>query len=806
MPDSTFDSTADDASTSLILSENHREYLLNAAISPEVLSASGIVTATHPTLGTCIRFPWNDGGEDVHQFRPDNPPTEGLKYKGPKGRPMPVNHIRVGDQYKRLILCEGTKQSYAVASWAPAEYAVYGMAGCDGWQKNDLSFAYGMDCFVLLDADWKSNPSVWRAARDLKEELDDAGANSVQFVRSIGTGKDGADDVLADTDEAARADLVKTWLSRATPKLGKRPRDLKAEARKAEAAKALKAQDAPVHDAAALADMPGDFVLSDALMAERVASEAMTGNICFSPELGWLQWNGKVWARVDESAAVEMVRGYLRKFVAAQVEQPTIRTNPKELMGLLSRPRVNNILSLTKGLVSVAGDRFDADPDVLTVDNGVVDLRTGQLRTHNPDDYFTTFVPTAYRHGFTHEDVTTALTSMDAQVRDYIRVCLGQGITGHMPDDDRIRLLHGGGSNGKSVVTTGLTATLGTGKAGGIRQLSDDVLIGNKDAKEEKMALRGARLTFVEELPEGAHLNVNQLKKTVGTPTITSRHLYRGEVTWRASHTLILTTNYKPTVAETDHGTWRRLALIPFPYTYTTGDADAPHKRKGDPLLRGRMEGQQQREAMLSWLVSGAIDWYRAGRVLPQPPADVVAATDAWRGESDMVVRYWSERLVFDADSHVMANDLSDDLNAFLEANGKSKWGSGIVASRFGDHDKTAGHGVEKRQISKNDKLSRPDGATRPVSARYMAWTGVRFATSDDFDSATATTKPDQPQQAGTANGVPVPEATQVFSRIREALATGVPVTPPEPEPKAESDPFQAPGGTDPWAEFHKSA
>lgn len=766
------------------LTPAHRTMLLDSAITQEVIDASGIFSDP-----TGMRFPWTDGSNPtVWQHRPDNPPLDAdgrpVKYRFPKGVTPPLNRLREdGDD---ILLVEGTKQSYAALSHAPAHLAVYGMSGCWGWKKADLSFFYGRRAYVLLDADFQTNPDVYAAARSLKEALDLAGADAVLFVRTNGTGKDGVDDVLARTPEADRAPLVKTWLYKASPKLGKKPRDEKAEARKAAAARAFTATGRAAFDAAALADMPADFILSDSLMAERVAAEAMTARMCFSPQLGWMSWDGKVWVRADESEAIELTRDFLRGWVAAQVEKPTVHTSPRELMSLLSRTRVGNILTLTKGIstVLVQADRFDRDPDLLTCANGVVDLRDGTVSPFDPGRFLTTYVPTAYLPGATHEDVDTALTSMTPGVREYVRVCLGQGITGHIPDDDRIRLLHGQGSNGKSVLMTGASAALGgTRSNGAIRQLSDAVLLGDRDAKEEKMALRGARLVFLEELPEGARLNVNQLKKTVGTPTLTSRHLYKSEITWEATHTLVLTTNYLPQVAETDHGTWRRLARVPFPFKFTAGEPSAPHERQGDPGLRSRMNGRRQREALLSWLVSGSMDWYGAGKVLPQPPSEVRDATDEWRGESDMVVRFWSDRLVADPDSHVMANELSAELNAFLTSLDKAKWGSNIVADRFGLHDLTVRRGVEKRQVRKNSGLSRAEGSTLPVPVRYSAWVGVRFATDAEVEAVFAEPVADPIEDSGVIVDEiprlsPAPAATQEPVPVSVSAPVTVPVTP----------------------------
>ena len=209
--------------------------------------------------------------------------------------------------------------------------------------------------------------------------------------------------------------------------------------------------------------------------------------------------------------------------------------------------------------------------------------------------------------------------------------------------------------------------------------LPDRVLLSRPgDHPTELMTLRDARLAILEEFPELGHLNVKQLKTLLGTEYIIARYCGKDTVTWRATHTIFVTTNYLPRVDESDHGTWRRLALVEFPYRYRK-----PHEaieRAGD--LRGdagcatrvRDGHDGQHEAVLAWLVAGAVRWYRGGQAMPEPPEAVRKATAAWRGASDVLLRYVEERLVFDREAHVMGKELYEDFTDWLKAHGHHVW------------------------------------------------------------------------------------------------------------------------------------
>ena len=123
--------------------------------------------------------------------------------------------------------------------------------------------------------------------------------------------------------------------------------------------------------------------------------------------------------------------------------------------------------------------------------------------------------------------------------------------------------------------------------------VSDRVLLASPDAHPTELVdLRGARLALIEETPEARRLNVTRLKKVVGTPEITARRIRQDSVTFPTSHSLVVTTNYRPRIEETDHGTWRRLALVRFPYTYRKPDEQLQSDldRRVDPGLRERVK------------------------------------------------------------------------------------------------------------------------------------------------------------------------------------------------------------------------
>ena len=288
---------------------------------------------------------------------------------------------------------------------------------------------------------------------------------------------------------------------------------------------------------------------------------------------------------------------------------------------MLSANRIRAIAYITK-LCRTTEETFDAHPDLLNVRNGVVDLRDGTLRPHDPNLMLTKVTMVDYVAGATHQDWEQALTALTADSVDWLQIRFGQGLTGHSVPDDRLVVLKGSGANGKTTIIDGVREALGADYA---VTLPDRVLLARStDHPTELMTLRGARLGLMEEFPELGHLNVKRLKDLLGTGEISARYCGKDSVTWKPSHTPFVTTNYLPRVDESDDGTWRRLVLLDFPYRYRQAHEAKQTEldRVGDPNLRDRLRrgGDGQHEAVLAWLVAGAVKWYCNGQRMPAAP------------------------------------------------------------------------------------------------------------------------------------------------------------------------------------------
>ncbi len=119
--------------------------------------------------------------------------------------------------------------------------------------------------------------------------------------------------------------------------------------------------------------------------------------------VGWYLWDGARWARDLDGAAV---RAGIKTVKAAYTALPDLdQQSQQELLSDIRRCEsatgLDGMLRLASAMlpIAVSVDKLDADPYLLNTTNGTLDLRTGELRRHDPADLLTKVTGCEYDPG-----------------------------------------------------------------------------------------------------------------------------------------------------------------------------------------------------------------------------------------------------------------------------------------------------------------------------------------------------------------------------------------------------------------------
>ena len=487
-----------------------------------------------------------------------------------------------------------------------------------------------------------------------------------------------------------------------------------------------------------------DDDITDSHLAEQFAGEILRDRYCWVAGWGWMAYRGARnrerggtrWFRTDDKEMTGLARTWLLSAYEAFLGDKPDPGAKKVWRAQLSERHVRAVVSLAACITYIKRDiaEFDAHPDLLNCANCVVDLRTGAKTDHDPALMFTKTTGVDYVPGAAHPDWSKALTALPARVRPWYQVRIGQAATGYVPPDEALLMNIGDGENGKTTCVQGFRHALGDYYA----QVPLKALMG--DSREHDtvlMGFKGARLAALEETPEESRLNMQQVKQ-VSTPQITGRYMRQDYVTYDTTHATVINTNHEPAVEAADHGSLRRVLAVRWPYRYLKPGRRRvlPTDRKGDPGLRDRMiAGQQgQHEAVLAWMVAGAVKWYAAGRVFPAVPKQVQADTAAWLGRVNLIFAFGTRYLAEGGPRRVMSAELWRFFSQSIKEGGHNRWSEATFNRRLREFAAAQGWVIEKKKTKHSKNLLSQPPVDFPVDPpeSYQAWHGLRF--KDDSD------------------------------------------------------------------------
>lgn len=362
-------------------------------------------------------------------------------------------------------------------------------------------------------------------------------------------------------------------------------------------------------------------------MAYRLAS-AQSSRLMHVHGIGWHAYDGQRWAADKTGRAHRAVLDVLREALAETVGDKDAR---KDVERCESAAGIRGVLEIAANLEPFATDvaDLDADPYDLNTPSGTLDLRTFDLRPHNPADRITKVTRGAYvGQGSSPEwEAFLARVLPDPEVRCFLQRLAGLGLLG-VVKEHVLAILTGTGANGKGTFDRAFGHALGSY---GITAEPDLLMPRPGSHPTGQMDLLGVRWCVVSESDEGRKLAEATMKRLTGGDTIRARAMRQDFIEFTPSHTAVLITNHLPKVSGDDPAVWRRLRVVPFDEVIPEDERDV---HLDDTLALAA-------DAILTWAVEGYRDYLERGGLAA--PEAVLARTEAYRVDNDAVARFIDE-------------------------------------------------------------------------------------------------------------------------------------------------------------------
>lgn len=450
--------------------------------------------------------------------------------------------------------------------------------------------------------------------------------------------------------------------------------------------------------------------------------DRFVGQLMFVPPWGkWLSWDGKRWHDDNGTGAAQRAKKYADGLwfelgrLAPQLSKSDLEIVTSFIRSTSQSAKLSAFMRLAESdeRVVCPVESLNSDPLLLNVKNGTIDLRTGLLRPHNPDDRLTQLASVAFDSGAAcpkWADTLNLVFNGDQQLIDYVQMILGYSISGDV-GEAILPICFGSGNNGKSTVWNTVVELLGDYAM----LANESLLLGDGEGHPtDKAMLYQLRFVPISEPERGSRLRESRVKELTGDSTITARRMREDFWSFKRTHTFWLSTNHLPKVSGTDQGIWRRIKLIPFTVDISQR-VQTVIPDFSSWLVKNEGPG------ILNWLLDG---WrrYQADRRFSEPEA-VRMATANYRSDSDSLGEWIAENCQVEAGAVVTANDLFERYSVTGGKWSKTAFGT-AMAERFEKEKPTSGeyrrqviyHGL--RLLTDSEKTQEKQGLA-PVVTSY---------------------------------------------------------------------------------------
>ncbi len=353
----------------------------------------------------------------------------------------------------------------------------------------------------------------------------------------------------------------------------------------------------------------------------------------------------------------------------------------------------NEVINKIKRQTYSELEKFDTDPNLITIENGILNLETLELKPHTPDHLSRVLLPVEYNKP-EHEDIEENLKdtlfwkflkgsfTVDGEFREddfntVLEIIASPIIKRHV--DEKAFMFLGGGENGKSVCLAYIQAMIGKNNVKGIAL---------QDIAEDKFMranLVGMSANIFPDLEQNELKHTGKIKAITSNEGIEVQKKHQQAFTLYPFCKLLFSCNRFPKVFDQSQGFFRRWMIIKWERNFENDTERIPY-------LREKLEeGIEERNLVFSCMVGIANRLNKIGRFTHTK--DWKDIQKEWNENADPIDAF-DTNYIIDSETHKTKRETYHLYKEITLAKGEIVKGIGQFSKAFSEY-----HDEDKAEI-----------------------------------------------------------------------------------------------------------
>lgn len=364
----------------------------------------------------------------------------------------------------------------------------------------------------------------------------------------------------------------------------------------------------------------------------------------------WFIYDGRRWVLDPENLKVmelcKKLANALRTYVKSLPDECMQRQYMEHVQRWQQRRYRETILKDATGVYPVQVCEFDKNPYLLNCLNGTLDLQTGELHNHMPEDLLSKLANVRYDSKSRcerWERYIDEVMEKDTDKACFLQKALGYTLTGDTRHECFFILYGPSSRNGKGTCMETIARIMGDyGRSANPESITQKQVANGSGPSEDIARLAGARFVNISEPDKKMILSTALVKTLTGNDTITARFLHENSFEYRPQFKIFVNTNHLPSVTDVTLFSSGRVKIIPFEHHFSEAERDEG--------LKNELSKPENLSGILNWCMEGLRMIEETGFDAPKAVRD---ATEEYRMNSDKIGRFLSDALEAYSDGQV---------------------------------------------------------------------------------------------------------------------------------------------------------